>query len=115
MVDLLLSKNGIQVNLATNTGGTPLHWAANNGHDEVVKSLLRKDGIQVNLQDMNGNTPLAYAAEGRHGRIVEMLLRKEAVRAVGWNGWRPTRRAPYPSHLPDIRYGLGSTGKIKKV
>ena len=40
---------------------TPLHYAAANGHYNVVMSLVMS-GSKVNIQDTRGCTPLHYAA-----------------------------------------------------
>jgi Ankyrin repeats (3 copies) len=37
---------------------TPLHWAAENGHDTVVKLLLAWDDIDVNVKDISRDTTL---------------------------------------------------------
>jgi ankyrin repeat protein len=57
----LLLQPRIDVNKAKNNGETPLSWAANKGHLEVVKALLAHPGIDVNKADKYGQTPLARA------------------------------------------------------
>ena len=53
---------GADIN-ATPTGSswTPLHAAAENGHDQMVVWLI-KNGATVNVRDSRGNTPLHLAA-----------------------------------------------------
>ena len=48
MVELLLSREGIQVNQADEDGYAPLIFAADKGHYKVVEMLLRKKDILVN-------------------------------------------------------------------
>jgi ankyrin repeat protein len=56
-------------------GGTPLHWAAESGHLEVVALLLEK-GANVNAQNQHGETPLHRAAWDGHLEVVRLLLAK---------------------------------------
>ena len=46
-------------------GRTPLSWAAENGHEPVMKLLLEK-GAELESMDRDGLTPLSWAA--RNGR-----------------------------------------------
>jgi hypothetical protein len=61
--------------------GGPLWWAAENGHDAVVKLLLDKDGVGPDSKDRNGGTPLWRAAENGHEAVVKLLLNKEGRRS----------------------------------
>lgn len=57
--------------------GAPLHIAAKNGHQEIVKLLVR-EGANVNQLDANNRTPLSYAAQKNQVHVVQLLLEKEA-------------------------------------
>ena len=71
----LLSKRGIDVNLAQMEGATPLFGVAQEGQLEVVKLLLDEHGINPNLGTCReGTTPLAVAAFMGHKDVVELLL-----------------------------------------
>src|SRR5437667_276010 len=58
-------------------GRTPLLFAAENGHQEVVGQLLSEAG--VDLKDNNGRTPLSFAAENGHQEFVGLLLSEAGV------------------------------------
>ena len=78
----LLSRPGIDVNLATAGGETPLYFAAQEGHVEIVELLLGVRAINVNLQNMRGVIPLSAAAHQGYEEVVKLLL---AVKDVSVN------------------------------
>jgi FOG: Ankyrin repeat len=51
---------GVDPNVRERHGVTPLHYAARNGHLDVVEFLL-EHGADPNVQDNDGKTPLHYA------------------------------------------------------
>jgi ankyrin repeat protein len=51
---------------------TPLHFAANAGHLEVVRALL-KAGAKVNAADEHLSTPFHWACANRHLEVVRLL------------------------------------------
>jgi uncharacterized protein len=69
LVKLLISKDA-EVN---KKGWAPLHYAATNGHDDVVKVLL-DNSAYVDAGSPNGTTPLMMAARGGHVSTVKLLL-----------------------------------------
>ncbi|KAL4815700.1 ankyrin repeat-containing domain protein [Aspergillus spinulosporus] len=58
-------------------GRTPLSYAAENGHYDVVDLLLDK-GVATDQADKNGRTPLSWAAEAGNFDIVSELLQHGA-------------------------------------
>lgn len=57
----------------TGTSWTPLHAAAENGHDQMVAWLI-KNGATVDVRDSRGNTPLHLAAaEGSEATAHRLL------------------------------------------
>lgn len=59
---------------------TPLSWAAERGHTDVVKLLLDTVIVDVNSTDKHfGLTPLSYAAGEGHQAVVEILLAAKEI------------------------------------
>ena len=70
MTAILLSTPGCDVNKGTNSGRTPLWWAASNCCPETVQALLAAPGIDLNKapteggECCEGKSPLTMAREG---------------------------------------------------
>ena len=69
-------KPNVNVNVKSIWGMTALMWAANNGHQEIVK-LLTARGAQVNLK-CGERTALQMARQNGHKEIVLMLKKAGA-------------------------------------
>jgi glyoxylase-like metal-dependent hydrolase (beta-lactamase superfamily II) len=68
---------------------TPLHFAAQGGHKDIVELLLAK-GADVNAKNIASETPLHYAAAMGYKDIVGLLISKGAVLNSGTtNGSTP--------------------------
>lgn len=57
-----------------NSGWTPLHYAAFEGHIDVCEALLEA-GAKVDETDNDGKGPLMLAAQEGHTVLVERLLK----------------------------------------
>lgn len=74
MVRLLLDR-GLDEQHRDNSGWTPLHYAAFEGHQEVCEALLEA-GARVDETDNEGKGALTLAAQGGHTALVSTLLGK---------------------------------------
>uniref|UniRef100_A0A1I8FAG7 ANK_REP_REGION domain-containing protein n=1 Tax=Macrostomum lignano TaxID=282301 RepID=A0A1I8FAG7_9PLAT len=68
-----LIESGALVNALDNVRSSPLHTAAENGHDEVVKFLIESNA-SINAQDSKGDTPLHRAAKKGNTGVIRVLL-----------------------------------------
>jgi hypothetical protein len=75
----LLDVAGLDVNLPTIKGETPLYLAARRGHAEIVELLLEHPLIAPNSADNGGVTPLYVAALKGHITTVYALLKHHAM------------------------------------
>ncbi|KAF2191875.1 hypothetical protein K469DRAFT_344388 [Zopfia rhizophila CBS 207.26] len=78
VVKLLLEK-GAALESKSNSGRTPLSWAAQNGHEAVVVKLLLEKGAVLESKSNSGRTPLSWAAQNGHEAVAKLLLEKGAV------------------------------------
>src|SRR5271154_3810358 len=75
----LLATDGIDPDSKNDYGQTPLSWAAENGHEAVVKLLLATDGVDPDPKDSQGQTALSWAAANGHEAVVKLLLATDGV------------------------------------
>jgi ankyrin repeat protein len=69
----LIIENDEYLNVRDYKERTLLSWAAENGHDDVLKLLLDKE-LSPNSKDQLNRTPLSWAARGGHESTVNILL-----------------------------------------
>ena len=70
-------EKGADVNAVDEFGKTPIMFAAENGHVEIVILLIKK-GAYINEIDSEGNTALSLALSQSHTEIVKLLLEQDA-------------------------------------
>ncbi|KAJ5495077.1 hypothetical protein N7539_000193 [Penicillium diatomitis] len=98
---------GANVQARSEGNRTPLSWAANNGHTEIVQLLLRSEGVNPDHPTYGGETPLVLAAWNGHEEVVRLLL---ATPGVDPNF--QTARGETPLSLAAYR---GHTGIVKRL
>ena len=79
IVASLVKVKGCDINQNDSMGNPPLTWAAENGHEEVVKILLGRDDLDPNKPGEYGQTPLLWAARNGHQGVVKMLLGRDDI------------------------------------
>jgi hypothetical protein len=107
-----LIDKGAEVN---QTGWTALHYAASNGHDDVV-SLLLEHYAYIDAESPNGTTPIMMAARGGHIMTVKLLL-DEGADATLKNGAGLTaidfaRSGNHQDIVEGLTYRLKKAGKL---
>uniref|UniRef100_A0A663FBK7 [histone H3]-lysine(9) N-methyltransferase n=1 Tax=Aquila chrysaetos chrysaetos TaxID=223781 RepID=A0A663FBK7_AQUCH len=98
MVDLLLSTGQVDVNAQDNGGWTPIIWAAEHKHIEVIRRLLTR-GADVTLTDNEENICLHWASFTGSAEIAEVLLNAQCdLHAVNFHGDTPLHIAARESY-----------------
>ena len=59
--------------------GTPLHYAAFEGHEEIAELLIAAKGADVNAKHIGGLTPLDFASANKE---IPDLLRKHGGKTM---------------------------------
>lgn len=72
-----LCKQNADVGAAAMDDMSAIHFAAQKGHVEIVRTLL-SSGVSVKAANRKGFTPLHYAVQGSHLDVIKVLLKKGA-------------------------------------
>ncbi|RKK82859.1 hypothetical protein BFJ68_g16400 [Fusarium oxysporum] len=109
-----ISKDGA-IDSKNRFGRTTLSWAAERGHEAVVRQLLEKDAA-IDSKNRFGRTPLWLATEGGHEAVVRLLLEKgAAIDSEDGDGRTPLWLAAGRGHEAVVRLLLekGATSELK--
>ena len=80
VMERLLKRSNVDVNLKDSEGRASLCRAAEKGQKSVVEIILATDRADVNIQDgENGRTPLMWAASNGHASTIQLILATNGV------------------------------------
>ncbi|XP_041105107.1 transient receptor potential cation channel, subfamily N, member 1 isoform X2 [Polyodon spathula] len=97
------------------SGFTPLHLAAQSGHESLVRLLLNYPGVQADAEtNLHGSTPLHLAAQNGHTAVVGLLLSKSTsqLHLKDRRGRTCLHLAAANGHLEMVRGLLGQGAEI---
>ena len=105
---------GVDINARDENGSTPLHWAALEGHKDIVELLINR-GAEVNAtSEIGGWTPLHMAASKNHIQVVSFLIKKgadeDAKAIIG--GWTPLHWAASEDYDQIVKLLIDNGAKI---
>lgn len=69
----------MNINFPDIDGFTPLHFAAMEGNESIVRLLLKRKDLVATLRSLRGDTALMFAAQEGKKSIVVMLLERDDV------------------------------------
>ncbi|KAH7110762.1 ankyrin repeat-containing domain protein [Dactylonectria macrodidyma] len=92
----------------TYEGRTPLLWAAEKGHEALVKLLLQS-GAGVKMEDQNEQTALQLAVDARQRAVARMLVANGAdMNARDFADWPAVGLGhPWREELVEVRISAG--------
>ncbi|MCJ1255063.1 hypothetical protein MMC24_002879 [Lignoscripta atroalba] len=87
LTDILLD-HGHSPDCKESSNRMPLSYAAENGHEAVVRLLMTRDDVEADSRDQYGRTPLSLAAENGHEAVVRLLMTRDDVKADSRDQYR---------------------------
>ncbi|KFZ19348.1 hypothetical protein V502_03701, partial [Pseudogymnoascus sp. VKM F-4520 (FW-2644)] len=77
------NKNCMYIDAQVSNGRTPLSWAAESGHEAVVKLLVEREDVEADSKNKHGGREAARGAGGRCGRLEGQARSDDAVLGGG--------------------------------
>jgi hypothetical protein len=95
---------GVNVDERDADGDTALHWAAGNGHVEVLQVLVVELGADKEAKTANGQTALHWAVVNGHMEVMRVLVELGADKdAKDVDGCTPLHDAAFNGHVEAIK------------
>ncbi|MDR1590504.1 MAG: ankyrin repeat domain-containing protein [Puniceicoccales bacterium] len=112
----ILINRGAAMDVQDIDGGTPLHWAAVNGHLKVARFLIEEKGAAIDVQDSMGMRPLHWAALWGRLAVVRFLIANgAAVNALNNISWTPLHYAARIGHLEVARFLIENDAAVNAL
>ncbi len=107
IVELLLVR-GANPLIGTIGDRLPLHFAAEEGHESVVRVLLKQSTLDPNKKDCTGQTALFKAANNRRHGVVELLLQQDEIEpdSASTDGFTPLIQAILKRKTKTVKFLL---------
>ncbi|WP_157844892.1 ankyrin repeat domain-containing protein [Methylocucumis oryzae] len=109
-----LLKQGANVNEVSETGMTPILWAATRGTPSMFK-LLRRYGANINVNNKDNYMPLHLAVIGKNIPIIKLLLASGANVNQKSESTYSGYETPLTLSFTSLAYGEVSKPKLNKV
>mmetsp|Transcript_5794 Transcript_5794/g.7143 ORF Transcript_5794/g.7143 Transcript_5794/m.7143 type:complete len:128 (-) Transcript_5794:28-411(-) len=111
ILNLLLTRDDLDVNVQDQYGMTGFHLACQKGHTEIINLLLTRDDLDINVQDWAGKTGFNYACTLLYGTSPRSVAEIGALICIRRN-MQPSElmdgasRVSYPEMIEEIQTSI---------